>query len=240
MVSVCIATYNGEKYLHGQLASILKQLGPLDEIIISDDSSTDGTLQVARSFEDSRIRIFGNQTFKSAIFNFENALKLASNEYIFLSDQDDEWEDGKVKCLLDVLKYHDIAVCDHSLIDEEGRVIMKSYFSEIPSGPGIVKNLKKNTYYGCCMAFKRTILTIALPFPKDIPMHDIWLGFVSDLFFKAKFIDYPYTKYRKHNNNVSSATELVSSNGMITKLAYRWNIVKYLPKIIYRKYITNK
>ncbi|MGY4383074.1 glycosyltransferase involved in cell wall biosynthesis [Pedobacter sp. UYP24] len=236
MVSVCIATYNGGKYLHGQLATILKQLGPFDEIIISDDSSTDDTVEIARSFEDDRIKIFGNQKFKSAIFNFENALKLASNEYIFLSDQDDEWVDGRVSKFLDVLKSHDVVVCDHSLIDENGSLIMGSYFSTIASGPGIFKNFKKNTYYGCCMAFKREVLSLAIPFPKDIPMHDIWLGFVSDLFFKAKFLNFPYTRYRKHQNNVSTATELVSSNGMTKKLSFRWNVVKYLPKLIYRKY----
>ena len=89
MISVCMATYNGEKYIEEQLKSILSQLGENDEVIVSDDSSTDNTLAIVESFNDVRIKIFPNNKFHSPIFNFENALKQATGDYIFLSDQDD-------------------------------------------------------------------------------------------------------------------------------------------------------
>ena len=71
-ISVCMATYNGEKYIKEQLDSILSQIGKNDEVIVSDDSSTDNTIEIVKSFNDSRIKIFENQTFKSPVYNFEN------------------------------------------------------------------------------------------------------------------------------------------------------------------------
>ncbi|MDE5758415.1 MAG: glycosyltransferase, partial [Allobaculum sp.] len=91
MISVCIATYNGERYIETQIRSILDQLNEDDEIIISDDSSTDRTLDIIRSLNDSRIKLFAGNKFHSRTFNFENALKQATGDFIFLSDQDDIW-----------------------------------------------------------------------------------------------------------------------------------------------------
>ncbi len=88
-ISVCLASYNGEKYIAEQLESILKQLGERDELIISDDSSTDQTLAIIDRFHDRRLRVFPGNSFYNPIFNFENALKQATGEVIALSDQDD-------------------------------------------------------------------------------------------------------------------------------------------------------
>lgn len=57
-ISVCIATYNGAKYIKEQLESILCQLSEDDEVIVSDDSSTDETLQRIAELDDSRIQIY--------------------------------------------------------------------------------------------------------------------------------------------------------------------------------------
>lgn len=233
-ISVCIATYNGEKYIKEQLDSILKQLGEDDEIIISDDSSFDKTVQLINNYEDKRIKVILNQVFKNAIFNFENALKYASGDLVFLSDQDDIWVDGRVKHMVEELKKFDMVVCDHCVINDNKDILIDSYFKNVPSRPGIIRNLLKSTYYGCCMAFRKEILTKALPFPKDIPMHDIWLGFVADMYFKTSFINVVYTMYRKHDKNVSIATELKSNNDIFTKLKYRINTVKYLPLLMSR------
>ena len=100
MISVCIATYNGSKYIKEQIDSILPQLDECDEIIVSDDSSTDNTLSILKSYHDRRIIIFTNQKFNSPIYNFENALKHAKGDIIFLSDQDDIWEFNKVQVMI--------------------------------------------------------------------------------------------------------------------------------------------
>ena len=104
MLTVCIATYNGEKYIRQQLNSVLIQLGENDEVIISDDSSSDATVEIVRSFNDSRIKLLVDNKFSSPVRNFENALKYATGDYIFLCDQDDIWLPDKVKSMLPYLK----------------------------------------------------------------------------------------------------------------------------------------
>ncbi|MHB9097317.1 MAG: glycosyltransferase, partial [Syntrophales bacterium] len=95
-ISVCMATHNGERFIRRQMETILTQLAPDDEVVISDDSSTDGTLEIVRSFADSRIRLFVGNTFFSPTFNFESALRQARGDIIVLADQDDIWLDNKV------------------------------------------------------------------------------------------------------------------------------------------------
>ena len=84
MISVCIATYNGARYIAEQLASILKQLSAEDEVVVSDDGSTDGTIDIVRSLNDRRIRIVDGPRRHSPTLNFERALRNAKGEYIFL------------------------------------------------------------------------------------------------------------------------------------------------------------
>ena len=103
MISVCMATYNGEKYIELQLRSILPQLSEDDEVIVSDDASTDQTLDVVRRLNDNRIKIVHHETDHGYTRNFENALKYAKGDYIFLSDQDDEWLPEKVQVTLQAL-----------------------------------------------------------------------------------------------------------------------------------------
>ena len=98
-ISVCMATHNGERYLHEQLASILSQLGEGDEVIISDDSSTDGTVDIIRGFGDSADPPSAGQHLLQPHANLENALKHASGDIIALSDQDDVWLENKVEII---------------------------------------------------------------------------------------------------------------------------------------------
>src|SRR5690606_20683556 len=177
MVSVCIATYNGAKYIGEQLESILPQLSCDDEIIISDDSSSDNTIEIIRSFADERIIILPKQTFRNPIFNFENSIKHAKGDIIFLSDQDDIWAPRKIEIMIPLIKDYDLALCDCSVIDDNGNLLHPSYFALIDSQPGLLRNLyKTNPYMGCCMGFSRKLLEVVLPFPRRIPMHDLWIG----------------------------------------------------------------
>jgi len=127
-VSVCIATYNGEKYIKEQLTSILIQLEDTDEIIISDDSSTDQTVEIIKSLDDKRISIFEHQIFKSHVYNFENALKHAKGDYIFLADQDDIWLPGKINKTLSLLQNNDLVLSDAIVVDENENILFESFF----------------------------------------------------------------------------------------------------------------
>src|SRR5690606_17055698 len=114
-ISVCIPTYNGEKYIKAQLESILVQLKPEDEVIISDDSSTDNTIEVIKLFADQRIKLFTNNKFKSPKFNLENALSKATGDIFFLADQDDIWEKDKIFTLKEHLKSHTLVYSNASM-----------------------------------------------------------------------------------------------------------------------------
>lgn len=203
MISVCIATYNGGKYIKEQLESILSQLGEEDEVIVSDDSSADDTLSVIKSIGDSRIRIYGGNTFHSPTYNFENALRQAKGDFIFLSDQDDVWKADKVKVMMKALEDYDLVASDCTVVDGELNVIKESYHGKVPS-PKVLANIIHNSYMGCNMAFRRNVLEKSLPFPKRIAMHDLWLGFVGATFFKATFIPDSLIFFRRHGGNASS------------------------------------
>jgi len=224
-VSVCIPTFNGGGYIRRQMETILSQLGENDEVIISDDSSTDDTLSIIESFQDSRIKVFPGNTFYSPIFNMENALKQASGEYIFMADQDDVWMEGKVESMLSVLDSYDLVVSDCMVVDEDENVIQSSLFRKLNSGKGFMKNMIKNTYIGCCMAFKRDVLSYVLPFPTNIPMHDGWIAMsVEYRRKKIFFLDKPLILYRRHGSNSSTCSE-PSSRSLRDKIMDRWNLL---------------
>lgn len=228
-VSVCLATYNGSRFVEKQIASILAQLDQNDELIISDDSSTDDTVEIIKRFNDSRVLLLENQIFRSAVFNFENALKHAQGEYIFLSDQDDIWKPNKVNRVLEVLNEVDLVVTNCDFIDDNDNQIGTSYFDVYNSGSGIFKNFVKNSYLGNCMAFNRNVLKRILPFPdqlrktsKLLLFHDVWIGLISNLYFRVKFIPEVLSSYRRHDDNVSP-TEMsaISPNSLLTKIRSR-------------------
>jgi len=225
MISVCIPSYNGEKYIMQQLQSILSQLQNNDEIIISDDGSTDNTIELIKSISDHRIKIFENMNFKNPVYNLENALKHAKGDYIFLSDQDDIWVEGKVEIMKKYLSDFDLVISNASIINANGKLITFSYFDWKKSGKGFWKNFYKNTYIGCAMAFNRKILNLALPFPKRIAMHDVWIGLLADANAKVFFLDEKLLLYRRHETNITysiSRNETnLSDNSLWFKLSYR-------------------
>lgn len=218
-----MTTYNGERFIYEQIDSILSQLSVNDEVIISDDSSTDKTVHIIESYDDNRIKILKNNTFYSTIFNIENALKMATGDLIFLSDQDDVWERNKVEISIKYLNKYDLFVSDCYVIDEHGGIIYDSFFKLQNSKVGFIKNICKNSYVGCCMAFNRGILEKALPFPRNIPMHDMWIGFIAEVFGKSFFGKDKLVRYRRHERNMSVTTKK-SSHNIIDKLMFRSNL----------------
>jgi glycosyltransferase involved in cell wall biosynthesis len=207
MISVCMATYNGERFIEGQLASILCQLGERDELIISDDSSTDSTVALAAHFQDPRIQLLEGNIFHSPVYNIESAINKSQGEVIVLSDQDDVWLDNKLSA---VRKWFSnmgagihLLVLDGEIIDEDGRILHDSLFETLGVRRGVVRNLYRNTYMGCCMAFSRELLDIALPFPRKIPMHDSWLGILGELYGTVGFMPEKTMQYRRHGLNAS-------------------------------------
>ncbi len=207
MISVCIATYNGEKYIEKQLKSILKQINKNDEIIISDDNSTDDTIKTIQNLEDNRIKIYLNMGKKGFVPNFENALKQAKGDYIFLADQDDEWMDNKVEITMNYLKTYDFVVSDCITVNQENEIIDSSRFKTFKIKKGFWNLMIKTRYLGCCMAFNKKILDVIIPFPKryDLVEHDLWIAAIAEKYFKVGLINERLVLYKRHENNASDA-----------------------------------
>lgn len=232
MISVCIATYNGADVILTQIKSILPQLQDTDELIVSDDGSTDGTVELVKGLNDKRIRLLKGPEKGNPIPNFEFALSMAKGDYIFLSDQDDCWMEGKVEASVNALRQgYELVVTDCLVTDKNLKVFSDSFFALNKTRENKYYNLfLKNGYLGGCMAFTRRLRDASLPFPKHIPMHDIWIGNVAGFYFNVLFIHKPYSYFRRTGNNVST-TAAKSKNNLFKKLLFRLRKSYYLLRI---------
>src|SRR5690606_9563374 len=133
-----------------------------DEVIISDDGSSDKTIELIKGFNDPRIKLFLN-SFRNIILNFEFALSKATGDFIFLSDQDDIWYDNKVIIVVSLLQKYDLVYTNASVFNEikEDNILFNKRKRN-----GYVLNYIKNYCLGATMAFRSHILEYSLPFPK--------------------------------------------------------------------------
>jgi glycosyltransferase involved in cell wall biosynthesis len=198
-----MATLNGARYIEEQVDSVLAQLSGEDELLVSDDGSTDGTVELLEAYGDPRIKVRrrGSAT-PSVAANFGAALARASGQYVFLADQDDVWCPTKVGRMVGCLRESDVVVCDCAFMDESGDTVLPSFFRVRRSGTGFLRNVIRNGYMGCCMAFRRSLLTLCLPLPERVP-HDQWIGLVGELTGRTCFLGEQLVMYRCHARNVS-------------------------------------
>ena len=211
-ISVCLATYNGDLYLHAQIKSILDQLTSCDELIIVDDCSTDSTVEIILSFKDQRItNLIINKTNMGVNKSFEIAILQARNEFIYLADQDDIWVDGRVAEMNSYLACSDVSLVagNSSYIDAKGIAII---YPVTPLKQSDSKKALKNivdifsgrsSYFGCAMAFKKDIVRTILPFPKYVESHDLWIAMACVLTGSIKHLENIVLLRRVHGNNVS-------------------------------------
>jgi glycosyltransferase involved in cell wall biosynthesis len=209
VISVCMAAFNGERYIADQLHSILMQLREGDEVIVVDDASTDGTREAVRGLHDSRITLICNPANRGVLQSFGAALAHAGGDIVFLSDQDDLWLPGKVETVLKAFAQDPdlvLVASDATLIDEQDRPIGDSYYAERGQfNSGLWNTLLKCKFLGCTMAFRAALLSRALPFPNaPLVHHDIWLGCINAMNQgKVAYIPRPLVAYRRHSTNVT-------------------------------------
>ena len=231
-VSICLATYNGAKCIEAQLRSVISQLSELDEIVVSDDSSTDNTLGIIASFKDTRIKIFTNECDSGPVGNFENAISHASGDIIFLCDQDDIWNANKINRHLEMHVNHDLVISNAVVVDENHNVLFPSFFEARGSKQGLFTNLLRNSYIGCCMSFNRSVLEASLPFPRGIHMHDWWIGLVAEVKGKICFLKEPLMFYIRHDSNASDT--LIKTLPFKEQLKNRAVLVRRLIPILFK------
>lgn len=226
-ISVCMATFNGAKFIVEQVRSVLDQISAKDELIVSDDGSTDATLDLLP--HDSRIRVVAGPR-QGAYANFANALHKARGELIFLADQDDVWEPFKIARQSPVLTEAALCVSDAVVTDADGSVLQPSYLASGRFGPGLLRNFVRCGFLGCCMAFRRDLLDTAMPIPSGVP-HDWWLGMVATITGRVTFLPEPLVRLRRHGSNLSRAAG-VSDRPISARLAERMKLGMALARTI--------
>ena len=215
-IDIVLATFNGERYIHEQLESLLAQSYPDFKIRISDDGSSDGTLSVVSDYQfryPGKIVLMNSPGGLGPCGNFFHMLKESPADYVFFSDQDDVWDTDKVRLSLNAMRFleekhgNDVPLLIHTdlrVVDADLNLISSSFFEfqRLNSWQTSLRDLLlQNVVTGCTVVMNRSLIRKALPFPDDVVMHDWWLALVASAFGHIHYVDSPTLSYRQHSYN---------------------------------------
>lgn len=209
--SIVMTTYNGEKYLEEQIKSVVKQLDSETELVISDDGSTDNTLNILRPYTSHENVTLFKGPGHGVIQNFNSALSHTKGKYIFFCDQDDIWVDGKVKSVVKCFEDHPgtkVIVHDAFILTEQG-VTNESIFENRKAKHGVTRNILFSTYYGCCMVVDRDFLNTILPLDPDV-LYDQHIGNCAEALKCSYFLQKKLIYHREHTDNWSQKQTLAN------------------------------
>jgi len=212
-VSIAIATYNGEKNLEKQLDSIYNQTYKNIEVIVTDDGSTDGTIEILEQYRKSYgLKYFVNEKNLGFIKNFEKAMSLCNGDFIALSDQDDIWLPTKLEILMHEIGNALLVCSDCMLIDENGDVLQDYWHSDKPLHDNYVSFeyfLFNNYVTGCTTLLKKELFLNASPFPETEIYHDWNLAFNAVRLSSnaIKYVPKSLVQYRQHSKQDTGAKQ---------------------------------
>ncbi len=242
-ISVALCTYNGERFLPQQLASIKQQTRPPDELVICDDRSTDQTAEIVREFAASAsfpVKVIENEQNLGAAKNFEKAIQVCSGSLIALSDQDDVWHPTRLERSEQELVTHPdtgLVFSDGTIIDDQGQAIGQSLWQtfsftatrrcELLAGNYDLL-LKYRFVTGATVMLRAALRDRCLPIPEGW-IHDEWIAAILPAFADLRPIDEPLISYRKHTaQQVGSPSELIPR----WKLQQHWNTLGNTEKTV--------
>lgn len=209
-VSVALATYNGGKYILEQLDSIFNQTLKPDEVIISDDHSTDKTKEIIDEYIKSHglksWRLIDNERNGGVTDNFINAICHTTGDILFLCDQDDIWEKHKIQTMVSQFDSNTSCVISAiRYIDQDGKELMKksAYTNRQTHEIDLNELCCVCSYLGMSAAFLRTVYLTAEESLMLKTSHDWALMVRAEKIGKIKYIGKPLQRYRQHENNVS-------------------------------------
>lgn len=232
-ISCVMCTYNGEKYILSQLQSIAEQTKKISELVVFDDMSSDDTTNIIKKWAKENLKInvkfHINKQRLGPSTNFAKALEASSGDYIFFCDQDDVWKKNKVEICLRKMKeveekYGTNLPClvhtDLEVVDQNLKTIAPSFlinqglYHIKDSGKQLSTLLAQNFVTGCTVLINRALKVTALPFPKNIIMHDYWLALVAAASGKLVFVNETTIKYRQHGHNTVGAKKYISFDNL--------------------------
>ncbi|MFH0545331.1 glycosyltransferase [Escherichia coli] len=256
LITVAMATYNGQSYIRQQLNSILNQTYQELEIIIVDDCSSDNTLELITSFKDERITVLSNDYNMGVAKSFERAIENSSGDYIALCDQDDIWVANKLETLMVHIGNNELIYSDYSFIDHCGNNIEKpeGYINYLHGVDSSTKNFDKLVFInsfilGCSVLFKATLKPKILPIVDAGFNHDKWIVNIAANSGGVYYLNKKLFMYRIHGANASMAKDI--KRGFLEKLKffifekkrkdyYDYKTTLYLNKLFMRYNSTNR
>lgn len=241
MVSILLATFNGEKYLKNLLDSLERQTFHEWELIVLDDCSEDLTWEILNSYKlttKHKTQLYRNSCRKgSGKDNFFELMKICDSEYVMFCDQDDVWCSDKIEielgalCKLEHQYGKNIPLLVHSdmvVVDEKLSVIDNSYYhyARYKKNGDLQLHLCINRIPGCSLIFNHCTLKFckrSLESNKII-MHDSWVALIAYAMGKVEFIDKGLTLYRQHQNNSLGAANANNIRYKIMRILNRNNM----------------
>lgn len=226
--TVVLATFNGERYIREQLLSISHQSRSVDELVISDDGSTDATLDIVAEFRGtfSRFAVLEGAKHLGVVGNFERALRAAHGDVIILCDQDDIWEYNKVERVSEAFGANGLTTwsSDAALIDSDGRElgarlwprygVTTALADRVNTKVGFVALLELPALSGATMALRASVLDVALPLPREtgsdgnlLFLHDGWLAACGAAMGELALEPLPLVRYRQHGEQMIGANK---------------------------------
>lgn len=221
MISIAMCTYNGSRFLTEQLTSIANQTRLPDELIISDDNSTDHTLEIARDFARTApfpVRVIDNLDRAGVIANFERAIASVTGDIVVLADQDDFWFPNKLAATERAFDDPDVGLVfsDAEIADDDLNPTGERLWQYVRLTPALRRRIENGiaidvlwpgwTISGGTMAFRSALRELVLPIPQDLPiLHDGWIAAVAGCVMRIRAIDEPLIKWRQHGAQQTGA-----------------------------------
>lgn len=220
-ISVALASYQGAEFILEQIESILQQNRTVNEVVVSDDASTDGTLDIVRAAFAARsaqglatpeLIILQNTAPLRVTQNFSQAIAHTTGDLVALCDQDDVWHPERIRVLEEAFKDSEalLVMSNARQVDAAGQSLGHSLFealrmtdserSLMASGNAYRQFLRRNLATGATVMFRRELAERAMPFP-DSWVHDEWLAIVAAASGGVRLCDAQLTDYRQHGNN---------------------------------------
>ena len=242
MISVAMATFNGETYIQEQLDSIYNQTRKVDEIIIVDDCSNDLTVQVVEQYilshKDIDIKLYKNEENLGYKKNFKKAISLCHGDYVFLSDQDDIWKSNKVEDMISIMeKNPNISVLASSfeLIDQKGDVFTVPLDSRMSNNNLLMKKVQtndvvpisfyelsiRNSFQGCALCLTKKLCARFLECFTEEFVHDWLIVLLASETNSMYFYNAPLFQYRIHDKNAIGLKDVTTSNTVTDALYAR-------------------
>jgi len=255
-ISIAMAVYNGERFLTEQLESLAHQKRPPDELVVSDNASSDRTVEIAREFGARApfpVRVLINDTNLGVSRNFERAMRECSGEIIFPCDCDDVWYPEKVAIMESALEQESsaaFALCDSNFVDEKLRPIGCTAWEHFGFNPERIdrRRLVEGTLFsaripclGHALALRRRVLELVLPFPDTEQFRRGWFDYFMTWTTilcgggGMVLVSRPLVAYRRHDRSISAG----SADSTLLAIAARWQSVRRrgiptLPSLIER------